>query len=48
MMGMIAVDEPPEQALARLRQLPAYGEVDYVAQGEHARALRVVGAKAGN
>ena len=32
MMGMIAVDEPPEQALARLRQLPAYGEVDYVAQ----------------
>ena len=32
MMGIIAVDEPPETALARLRQLPDYGEVDFVAK----------------
>ena len=32
MMGAIAVDEPPESALARLRDLPAYGDVDFVAR----------------
>ena len=32
MMGMIAVDESPESALVRLRDLPGYGEVDFVAQ----------------
>ncbi len=32
MMGAIAVGETPEEALARLRSLPAYGEVDFVRQ----------------
>ena len=32
MMGMIAVDEPPEKALARLRRLPGYDGVDFVEQ----------------
>ena len=32
MMGTIAVDEPPEAALARLRDLPGYGDVDFVRQ----------------
>ena len=32
MMGVIAVDEPPETALARLRDLPTYGDVDFVKQ----------------
>ena len=32
MMGMIAVDEPAEAALSRLREVPSYGEVDFVAQ----------------
>ena len=32
MMGTIAVDESPEAALARLRELPPYGDVDYVAR----------------
>ena len=30
MMGVIAVEEPPEQALARLRDLPRYGDTDFV------------------
>ena len=30
MMGAIAVDESPERALARLRDLPRYGDVDFV------------------
>jgi carbamoyl-phosphate synthase small subunit len=32
MMGTIAVDESPEEALARLRKLPAYGDTDYVSR----------------
>jgi carbamoyl-phosphate synthase small subunit len=32
MMGMIAMDESPEAALARLRDLPSYGDVDFVQQ----------------
>jgi carbamoyl-phosphate synthase small subunit len=32
MMGTITADETPEQALARLRGLPAYGSVDFVRQ----------------
>ena len=32
MMGMVAVDEPPEEALARLRRLPGYDGVDFVEQ----------------
>ena len=32
MMGMIAVGEPPQQALNRLRGLPDYGDVDFVQQ----------------
>ena len=32
MMGTIAVDESPEEALARLRELPAYGDTDYVSR----------------
>ena len=32
MMGAIAVNESPEDALARLSQVPPYGQVDYVAQ----------------
>ena len=32
MMGVVAVDESPEAALARLRDLPSYGDVDYVRQ----------------
>ncbi|MBI2760749.1 MAG: glutamine-hydrolyzing carbamoyl-phosphate synthase small subunit [Chloroflexi bacterium] len=30
MMGAIAVDESPDQALARLRDMPRYDDVDYV------------------
>ena len=30
MMGTITADESPERALARLRELPGYGEVDFV------------------
>ena len=30
MMGALAVGDPPETALARLRDLPGYGDVDYV------------------
>jgi carbamoyl-phosphate synthase small subunit len=30
MMGAIAVDESPEEALARLRDLPNYGDIDFV------------------
>ena len=30
MKGLIAVDETPEQALARLRDLPDYGDTDFV------------------
>ena len=32
MMGIIAVDESPEKALSRLRDLPRYGDVDFVKQ----------------
>ena len=32
MMGIIAVHESPEEALARLQDLPGYGDVDYVRQ----------------
>ena len=32
MMGALAIDESPESALARLRDLPAYGDVDFVAR----------------
>ena len=32
MKGVIAVDETPEQALARLRDLPDYGDTDFVQQ----------------
>jgi len=32
MMGMIAAEESPEVALARLRDIPAYGDVDFVTQ----------------
>ena len=32
MKGLIAVDEIPEQALARLRDLPDYGDTDFVQQ----------------
>ena len=32
MMGVIAVDEPPEDALARLKGMPAYGDMDFVRQ----------------
>ena len=32
MMGMIAVGESPEAALTRLREVPGYGEVDFVAK----------------
>ncbi len=32
MMGAIAVDESPEAALTRLRELPAYGETDFVSR----------------
>ena len=38
MMGVIAVDESPESALARLRDLPRYGDVDYVRQVSTASA----------
>ncbi len=31
-MGTIAVDESPEGALARLRDLPAYGDTDFVSR----------------
>ena len=30
MMGMIATDDSPEEALARLRELPRYGDTDFV------------------
>ena len=32
MMGIIAVDASPEDALARLRDLPSYGAIDFVSQ----------------
>ena len=32
MMGVIAVDESPEDALARLHDLPSYGAIDFVSQ----------------
>ena len=32
MMGAIAVGEAPEEALKRLKQMPAYGAVDYVSR----------------
>ena len=32
MMGVIAFDESPKSALARLRDLPGYGDVDFVSQ----------------
>ena len=32
MMGAIAIGEPPEAALARLKELPSYGDVDFVLQ----------------
>ena len=32
MMGTIAVDEQPDSALARLKELPGYGTVDFVAR----------------
>ena len=32
MMGIIAVDESPEKALPRFRDLPRYGDVDFVKQ----------------
>ena len=32
MMGMIAIEESPEEALARLRDIPGYGDVDFVTQ----------------
>jgi carbamoyl-phosphate synthase small subunit len=32
MMGVIAVGESPEDALARLRELPSYGDLDFVRQ----------------
>ena len=32
MMGIVAVDESPEKALSRLRDLPRYGDVDFVKQ----------------
>ena len=32
MMGVIAIDESPEDALARLRDLPSYGAIDFVSQ----------------
>ena len=37
MMGMIAVDETPEDALARLHDVPRYGDVDFVSQVTTAR-----------
>ena len=38
MMGTIAVDEAPEAALTRLRELPSYGDLDYVSQVTTRRA----------
>lgn len=32
MMGVIAIDESPEDALARLQDLPNYGDIDFVRQ----------------
>ena len=32
MMGAIGVDEPPETTLARLEEMPAYGDLDFVRQ----------------
>ncbi len=32
MMGAISMDDSPEEALARLRELPNYGDVDFVRQ----------------
>ena len=46
MMGVIAVEEPPEQALARLRDLPRYGDTDFVKMGagsHSSRSMRLAG-----
>ena len=32
MMGMLAIDESPEDALAKLREAPTYGETDFVSR----------------
>ena len=32
MMGAIGVDEAPETTLARLEEIPAYGDLDFVRQ----------------
>jgi carbamoyl-phosphate synthase small subunit len=32
MMGTVSTDETPEEALARLREVPSYGQVDFVSQ----------------
>ena len=40
MMGMITVDEEPESALGRLRDLPRYGDVDFVSQVSTDRSYR--------
>ena len=40
MMGAIAVGESPESALLRLRELPSYGEVDFVQQVSTRRSYR--------
>lgn len=40
MMGVIAVDETPEQALGRLRDLPGYGNTDFVRQVSADKAYR--------
>ncbi len=47
MMGIIAVGEPPERALARLRELPSYGDVDFVARVSTAQPYRWDHAPAG-
>ena len=46
MMGVIAVDESPDEALARLRRLPGYDGVDFVEQVTTPQALRVGAASA--
>ena len=40
MMGAITVGEPPEAALAHLRELPSYGDVDFVRQVTTTEAYR--------
>ena len=40
MMGAIAVGEPPEAALARLKEIPSYGDVDFVRQVSTADAYQ--------